>query len=187
MGFPKALLDYRGETFLDRLIGLFARYCEPVIAVVGAERERICGALRTAGQATLIENPDFRLGQIVSMQCGLRAVPEDAEGVLFTLVDHPAVRAETIAALSGADTSVGASYLPDKLRIPRYQARRGHPILIPSPLIAEFLNLPPEATAREVIERHAAEIDYLEVDDPGILADIDDPAAYQALRAETSA
>jgi molybdenum cofactor cytidylyltransferase len=195
MGSPKALLDYRGETFLDGLIGLFGRHCDPVIAVVGAERQRICAALRRADAAVVIENPDFLSGQIVSMQCGLRAVPKDADGVLFTLVDHPAVREETIAALvterrrgagthaCRADTLVGARYL----RIPRYQGRRGHPILIPSALIPEFLTLPPEATAREVIERHAAEIDYLEVDDPGILADIDDPAAYQALLAEQSA
>src|ERR1039457_3875681 len=43
--------------------------------------------------------PDLRLGQLTSMQCGLCAVPADADGVLFTLVDHPAVAPATIAAL----------------------------------------------------------------------------------------
>ena len=33
------------------------------------------------------------------MQCGLRAIPESAEGVLFTLVDHPNVRPSTVEAL----------------------------------------------------------------------------------------
>ena len=32
MGSPKALLQFQGETFLDRLIGLFSRRCSPVIA-----------------------------------------------------------------------------------------------------------------------------------------------------------
>ena len=36
MGRPKALLRYREETFLDTLVGLFARVCSPVIVVLGA-------------------------------------------------------------------------------------------------------------------------------------------------------
>ena len=32
MGFPKALLEWRGETFLDRLIRLFSGCSSPVVA-----------------------------------------------------------------------------------------------------------------------------------------------------------
>jgi molybdenum cofactor cytidylyltransferase len=176
MGSPKALLEFQGETFLDRLIGLFSRHCAPVIAVLGAHRESVRAGLRRADQALLVANPDFRLGQITSMQCGLRAVPADAGGVLFTLVDHPGVRPTTIAALLAANPPVA-------LRIPRHAGRRGHPIWFRSSLIPEFLGLPASASAREVVTRHAAEIAYLEVDDPGILADIDDPDAYRRLLA----
>ena len=35
MGTPKALLDLRGETFLNRLIRVFAASCDPVVVVVG--------------------------------------------------------------------------------------------------------------------------------------------------------
>ena len=119
MGSPKALLEFQGETFLDRLIGLFARRCSPVIVVLGAQRETVRAGLRRAGEALLMDNPDFRLGQFTSMQSGLRAVPADAEGVLFTLVDHPAVTPATVDAL--LDCSA-----PAPLRIPRYDGRRGH-------------------------------------------------------------
>jgi len=37
-----------------------------------------------------------------------------------------------------------------------------------------------------VIDRHAAEIDYIEVTDPGIADDIDDPALYEQLLARES-
>ena len=40
MGSPKALLEYRGETFLDRLTRIFAAHCDPVIVVLGAGRRR---------------------------------------------------------------------------------------------------------------------------------------------------
>jgi len=178
MGSPKALLEFQGETFLDRLIGLFARRCAPVIAVLGAQREIVRAGLRRSGVALVVENPDFHLGQLTSMQCGLRAVPAGADGVLFTLVDHPAVTPATIAAL--LDSSA-----PALLRIPRFEGRRGHPIWISKFLIPEFLALPAGSSAREVVTRHAGGIAYIDVDDPGILADVDDPAAYQRLITET--
>ena len=98
MGFPKALLRYRGETFLDTLIGLFAVRCDP--GDRGARRARRPHSRRPPrGRATFVVNPDYQRGQTTSMQCGLRAVPAGAEGVLFTLVDHPAVAPATLDAL----------------------------------------------------------------------------------------
>ena len=95
--------------------------------------------------------------------------------MLFTLVDHPAVGAETIAALAGGPE-------PGILvRVPRYRGERGHPIWFSRALIPEFLALPEDGAARDVVRRHAAQTRFLDVDDPGILADIDDAAAYRAL------
>jgi molybdenum cofactor cytidylyltransferase len=176
MGSPKALLKFQGETFLDRLIGLFSGRCSPVIVVLGAMHEIVRTGFRRVAEALIVENPDFRLGQLSSMQCGLRAVPADADSVLFTLVDHPAVMPATLYALLDADVQA-------PLRIPRFEGRRGHPIRISKSLIPEFLALPAGSSAREVVTRHAAEIAYIDVDDPGILANVDDQPGYARLLA----
>jgi molybdenum cofactor cytidylyltransferase len=93
--------------------------------------------------------------------------------VLFTLVDHPAVTPETIALLLSAPFPL--------LRVPRYQGRRGHPIWFSRELLPEFLALPNDGAARDVVHRHRDRTEFLDLDDPGIVADIDDPAAYRAL------
>src|SRR5947209_6596257 len=116
MGFPKALLRYRDESFLDTLIGLFAARCSPVIVVLGAHAERIREGVRR--EAEFAVNPDYTRGMTSSLQCGLRSVPGDSAGVLFTLVDHPAVAPDTLDSLLAAPGSL--------LRVPRYQGRRGH-------------------------------------------------------------
>jgi molybdenum cofactor cytidylyltransferase len=165
-------LSFRDETFLDRLIGLLAARCLPVIVVLGHGAEEI--RARAARPAVFVVNPHYQTGQTGSMQCGLRAVPADAAGVLFTLVDHPAVSACTIDALLDGS--------PDALlRVPRYAGQRGHPIWFSARLIPEFLALPESGAAREVVRGHTAETEFLDLEDPGVVADIDDPAAYREL------
>jgi molybdenum cofactor cytidylyltransferase len=170
MGSPKALLNYQGESFLVRLTRIFAEHCDPVIVVLGASADEI--RARAGNPARVVVNEHWQTGQTSSLQCGLRAVPADAGGVLFTLVDHPAVAPETVSALVAAN---------GRIRVPRYGGRRGHPIWFSRDLISEFLAISPAAAARDIVRAHAAETEFLDVDDPGILADIDDPAAYRAL------
>jgi molybdenum cofactor cytidylyltransferase len=182
MGFPKALLMYREQTFLDTLCGLLAARCSPVIVVLGAHADEIRASARHP--ATFVVNPSYLSGQTSSMQCGLRAVPPGAAGVLFTLVDHPAVASETIDALLGLPQTAG--FRQPNLRVPRYQGRRGHPIWLSRELIPEFLALPEDGAARDVVRSHALQTEFLDVDDPGILADIDDPEAYRKLTGATA-
>jgi molybdenum cofactor cytidylyltransferase len=171
MGSPKALLRYGTETFLDTLTALFGGRCAPVIVVLGAHANEIRAA--AARPATFVINADYALGMTTSLQCGLRAVPPEADGVLFTLVDHPAASRATIDAVLVRTPSI--------LRVPRYGGKRGHPIWFSRELIPEFLALPPDGPAREVVARHVDRTDYLDLDDPGIVADIDSPEDYRAL------
>ena len=175
MGFPKAMLRYRDETFLDTLVGLFATRCAPVIVVLGAHADRI--RERVVRPASFVFNEDYQRGMTSSLQCGLRALPPDAESVLFTLVDHPSVAPATIDALLRPSDAL--------VRVPRHGGRRGHPIWFSSQLSPEFLELPETCAARDVVRAHAAQTEFLDLDDPGILADIDDPAAYGKLTGAT--
>ncbi|MGJ5817668.1 nucleotidyltransferase family protein [Paludibaculum fermentans] len=179
MGRPKPLLDFHGETFLDRQIALFRTVCSPVIAVLGHAAAEIAAGLAYSDHATLVLNPLPARGQLSSLQCGLRALPP-CSSVFFLPIDSPGVQPGTLQQLLAAlHASPEAS-----LVIPRQSGRRGHPVLMRYTLIPEFLALDPSATAREVIHAHRGATRYVDVEDPGILLDIDDPAAYQALLAE---
>ena len=83
----------------------------------------------------------------------------------------PAVTAATLEKLLAAP--------PAPLRIPRFNGRRGHPVLFAAALVPEFLALGPRESARDVVNRHPAE--YVDTDDEGVIRDIDDPEAYRQL------
>jgi CTP:molybdopterin cytidylyltransferase MocA len=176
MGSPKALLAYEGEPFLDRLAGVFSTQCGEVIVVLGHHGQ----ALREAARRPMrfVENPDPSRGMLSSLQCGLRAAG-DAEAVLFTPVDYPAIQQETIARLIAALAAE-----PDALlAIPRCDGRRGHPVACRRAIVDELLALPVDARASDVIHAHRDRTVYVDVDDAGIAMDVDDPAAYQRLLA----
>jgi molybdenum cofactor cytidylyltransferase len=177
MGTPKALLDYRGETFLERLIRVLGAVTNPVIVVLGYHAARI---LETGvrGRAQFVINPQPERGQLSSLQTGLAALAPEAEGVAFIPMDCPAVREETVAHLADAFLARDPGTL---LVIPRCGDDRGHPVFAARAIAAEILALPSGAQARDVIHGHIPQTQYIDVEDRGILTDVDDPAAYRHL------
>lgn len=179
MGGPlKPLLKYEGETFLDRQTGLYVECCRVVVVVLGYHAEAVRAGAARIGAATVVVNAHPELGQLSSLQCGLRALGDGCEAVFFLPVDSPGVRPETLQALLRAWN--GETEAPAFV-VPRFDGRRGHPVLMNMRLSAEMLALPDGATARDVVHRYRARTLQVDVDDAAIHLDIDDAAAYEAL------
>ena len=177
MGTPKALLEYRGETFVGRLVRVLGMTCHPVIVVLGYHAEAL--RRQVPPLATIMVNPDPGRGQLSSLQTGLSALPDDADGFAFIPVDSPSVEAETVAKLAQAFERRNPSTL---FVIPRRAGKRGHPVLAARSVAAEFLALPPTAEAREIVHARVDRTEYVDVDDAGIFTDVDDPEAYRRLQ-----
>lgn len=170
MGQPKALLAFRGGTFLSVLAETLKALCSPVYAVFGCDADEL---MKSAPQSVVpVKNPDYREGMLTSLQAGLRAMNELPERILFTLVDHPAIEPETVSALLHSDAPI---------TIARYAGKRGHPVLIDRSIAIGILAEPMTSKLNNVMDRHA--IRYIDVKDPGVVDDIDDPAMYRALLA----
>jgi molybdenum cofactor cytidylyltransferase len=177
MGRPKAFLPFRDGTFLSTLAETFAPFCSPVVAVFGFDGD---AAARLAPPGvTPVINRQYRNGMLTSLQAGLRALDLSATNrVLFTLVDHPAVSPQTLARLLETHAEIA---------IPRVDGKRGHPVLVNRDIAAAFLREPETAMVRDVIDRNADRILYVDVNDPGISDDVDDPSLYEALLAREAA
>jgi len=178
MGTPKALLRFQNETFLDRLIRVLGAACQPVIVVVGQHAHQIRSGIERSHDVLFAENPDPERGMLSSLQCALALVPPGAEAAMFLPVDHPHIEPSTIATLAARFRAAPAPVI-----VPTYLGEHGHPVCIARPLIAELLALPAEAMASDVIHGHAAQTVYVEVADPAVVTDVDDPAAYAELLA----
>ena len=88
MGTPKALLQHEGHTFLERLLDA-ARHPKIGITrvVLGCHSERVLAKVQLE-PATVVLNPEWKKGQLSSIQAVLKALPSgDTEGVILFLVD----------------------------------------------------------------------------------------------------
>ena len=178
MGRDKALLTYHGRTFIETVIdNLRAAGIKNVTVVLGHQAETIQSAINLAGVRVVV-NFHYEQGQTSSLKLGLAAVAADApEGVVLCLVDHPAVPAAVIVKLLERFQSTHPPVV-----VPTYQCQRGHPVIISQAVFPELLALPPDEPANAVIRKYRPTTQFVEVADPGVLLDIDDPQAYQRLK-----
>ena len=101
------------------------------------------------------------------------AAPETAAGYIIALADMPFVSADSIRAVAAA-LQGGA-----KLVAPVYRGQRGHPVGLAASYRDELLALGGDAGARDIIRRDAANLQLVDVDDPGVVWDVDTRADLQ--------
>ena len=173
MGQPKALLPFRGRTFLENILDAISRSSiSQTLVVVGHPRKEI---EKTIHGPLLVFNPDYEQGMVTSLQTGIRALPPDSIGAFLFLVDHPVVETETIETMM---PSIG----PNRIVQPTFQGRRGHPVFLGLEVLREILQLPPSQGADVVVRRDAGRIIEVPVGSPGILIDVDTPDEYRKLK-----
>ena len=95
---------------------------------------------------------------------------------MLCLVDHPLVSEETVRALIAGFGERDAHVV-----IPIFRNQRGHPVVISRTLFEELLRLSPDEGADTVLRKYRDATQFVEVDDQGILLDVDDSEAYRRL------
>jgi molybdenum cofactor cytidylyltransferase len=170
MGFPKPLLRLNSRTFIEVLIGAIVPNVARLIVVVGAHGSAVREAIPADPRILVVDNPEYLRGQLSSIKAALPHVGSQASGALIHLADHPMVRTATFAAVID-----GYRRLGKPIAIARYQGRRGHPVVFARELFGELAIAPDEQGARVVVAADPARIAYVDVDDPGVLTDLDTP------------
>ena len=143
------------------------RVLDTVIVVVHPRDETVPALLLAESvQVVVCQNTDAGMG--ASLAAGV-AASDAARGWLIALADMPAIQVSTLQRVTQAldDGAV--------LVAPFYSGRRGHPVGLHSRFRDELLALSDDAGARSILARHVAVLTRLDVDDAGVLFDVDTP------------
>lgn len=128
------------------------------------------GDLRLPPQVRVIHTPLAERGLGASLAAGAAAVStHPAEALAVLLGDMPWLRPDTCTRLIAE-----ASF--DSIVQPYHEGRPGHPVLFGRQYWPALCELDGDEGARNLIRQHAARHKLVDVDDSGILLDIDRPA-----------
>jgi molybdenum cofactor cytidylyltransferase len=179
MGSPKALVPFRGRTFLEHLLGAIRdanASCEPgrgigfTRVVLGAHTKEITEKLVLDSHSVVV-NPDWKSGQLSSIQAAVRSVADDnTDGIMLFLVDHPLVPARLVSEIARRFYESGRPIV-----LPTFRGKRGHPVIFAQRLYPELLSAPAETGARAVVWAHAAEVLEVPTEEEGVILNLNDP------------
>jgi molybdenum cofactor cytidylyltransferase len=170
MGTPKALLPYRGGTFLGHLLKITEH---PRIGwrrvVLGADAGAIVAGAEFRADEVVI-NKDWEQGQLSSIQAGVRSLPDGTDGMLLCLIDHPLISRELVGDL------VERFYDSRKaIVLPVCKGRRGHPVIFAARLYEDLLSAPLDTGARAVVWAHREKVCEMETNEEGCTLNLNDP------------
>lgn len=179
MGFPKALLDFRGAPFVVRILeALEALDLKHRVVVLGSDESRIRPVLQ-AQECLVVTTPDVDAGPIASLRAALGALKTARPAaVLVWPVDFPHVRIATVERMVEAHQRTRAPAV-----VPAFGGHRGHPVIWDQALFPELETSEAAGRdgARAVLRAHEREAVTVPVDDPAVTDDINTPEDYERL------
>jgi molybdenum cofactor cytidylyltransferase len=167
-GSWKMALPLGDRTVLQRCVDNLRHAVRRIWVVTGWHAARVQALLGDDPQVEQVPNPHYRRGMFSSVQAGLARV--QAARAFLTPGDHALVSPAVYDRML---------QVPAEIVIPTYKGKKGHPVLLGRTAIAEILALPGDAILRDYIQ--AQGYIALEVEDDGILLDVDTPQDYAAM------
>lgn len=182
MGTPKALVPFRGISFVQHLVNA-TRHARigPRRIVLGAGAEQIRDQLGV-DREMIVLNPDWEKGQLASIQAGIRSLSEETEGIVLCPVDHPLVSANLISNLIHQFDTSGKLIV-----LPAFRGQRGHPVIFRASLYSELLAAPSDIGARQVVWAHPNDIEEVPTEEEGVVLNLNDPDTLKKAMSSGSA
>lgn len=173
MGSQKMLLPFGRSTILETVIqNCLQSSVESVMVVLGANQDEIHKIIKPLPVEVCI-NKDHLSGMLSSVICGFNALPDDTGTALVFLGDQPGISPKvTDQVIEAYNQSLHG------IVIPITSHRRGHPLLVDFKYKREIGRLDLEKGLRALMHHFPEDVLEVEVDDAGILMDIDTPEDY---------
>ena len=170
-GRPKALLERDGVPLVRRVAqAMLAAGVHDVVVVLGHCADQVAAAVAGLPIRAVV-NADYAAGRSSSLRCGL-AVQSGCQAVAIALADMPLLGADDVRAVLQA---FGQRTAGTRALVPRYGDERGHPVVLAADAAREIQEHQYAAGARDWLDSHPGEVQWLDVDHARHVVDVDAP------------
>ena len=157
MGANKLLLRVGDRNIIEHI--LFSLKPIKTTIVLGHKPEDIRHISEAHGVRT-VYNPEYERGMTTSFQTGLRVLDPGVEAVFMVLSDTFGFSHELLERMAEVMEEDSEALIVS----PVHEGRRGHPVLLRSPLFSEFLGLREGETMKDVVGRYENDHRHVESD-----------------------
>ncbi len=164
----KMTLIFDDLPIICNVIEAMKQYCDKIIVVTGHYHDEIERVVKKYEVVNVVRNTNYNLGMFSSVKAGVKDINND---FFLTPGDYPLIKASTYKKLLDSKGMI---------RVPIYNGRKGHPILISKELIDPLLKEPVESNLKVFRDRY--KVNYIEVDDKGVLIDVDTMEDYLTIK-----
>ena len=179
MGQTKQLLPIDGQPMVRRVAQTVCQAgLAQVVAVVGAEGERVARALADL-DLEIVHNQAWQRGMSTSVRAGIEALRPEIEAALLVLADQPGLTLDALKALVEAYRATRAPIVA-----PYYRGRRGNPVLFARSLFADLGQVEGDQGGRALLVLYEQDVARVDLDDAAILLDVDTRQDYEGLCSE---
>ena len=172
----KPLLPVGGAPLIERTIARFLQAGFRDVRVVVGHRAKEVIPIATRLGARPIVNEDYPSGMYSSVRAGVRTLGGKGDAFFLLPGDCLLNRPETLARMASVFLGGKAGILH-----PTFGGRRGHPPLISAAYRKTILSHEPPGGLKALLADHGDDAAEVEVDDGGILIDLDTPHEYRKL------
>jgi molybdenum cofactor cytidylyltransferase len=173
-GGRKLTAPWRGGRLIDgALAAAFAAPARSVTLVTGADpavgpaAQAFAASAGETGRLMLVHAAAHAEGMSATLRTGVAALAADTDGVFVFLGDMPLIPLGVSARLASALAAGAAAAAP------RFDGQRGHPVLFGASLFPALRALRGDEGARAILSTLGARLAAVDVDEPGVLFDVD--------------
>jgi len=150
------------------LNNILKSHVNEIIIVLGYQKETIEKLIDKTSKIKFVFNSNFETGMASSIKKGIKNLSDKSEGFFISLADMPSIKFETYNHLIKFNKN-------KKIIIPMFKGQKGNPVFFPSSFEEKLLAIQDDDGAKKMLEINKKEVLKLEINDPGIIKDLDVP------------
>ena len=175
LGENKLIKDVKGIPLIKyALNNILKSNVNEIIIILGYQNETIEKLIDKTSRVKFVFNSNYNEGISSSIKKGIKNLSEKNEAFFISLGDMPSINYNTYNQL--------IKYSKDKkVIVPLFKGQKGNPVLFPKSFEKKLLSIEGDSGAKKMLEINKKEVLNLEIDDPGIIKDLDVPSDFNSL------
>ena len=156
------------------LNNILKSHVNEIVIVLGYENETIEKLIDKTSRIKFVFNSNFETGMASSIKKGIENLSGKTDAFFISLGDMPSINYDTYNQLIKCNKN-------KKAIVPMFKGQQGNPVLFPKSFEEKLLSIQGDSGAKKILEINKKEVLYLEINDPGIIRDLDVPNDFNNL------